>query len=62
MKTVFFEYRIVAVPFNGDEPTHETLESKVRKLMLEGFAPLGAPFFGVEMMYQAMTKSVEKEK
>ena len=50
-------YKIVAEPFHGRTPTHESLEKKVQELVNDGYEPLGAPFFGEEMMYQAMTKS-----
>jgi hypothetical protein len=49
-------YIIVAVPFYTKEATHEKLMEAVNKKMDEGYDVLGAPFFGEEMMYQAMKR------
>jgi len=50
------EYRIVAQAFHGAKATHLDLEEKVKELLEQGYEPLGAPFNGEEMMYQAMIK------
>ena len=54
------EYHIIAVAFHGEKATHEELQEKVQDLIDKGFEPLGRPFFGDRMMYQAMTRSGEK--
>jgi predicted dinucleotide-binding enzyme len=50
------EYLIVAVPFHADAATHDELARKVNEKIAIDYEPLGAPFLGEEMMYQAMTK------
>jgi len=53
------EYIIIAVPFHADAATHDDLARKVNEKLGAGYALLGAPFLGEEMMYQAMTKPVQ---
>jgi hypothetical protein len=53
MKT---EYRIEAVRFYTDQPTHIKLQETVQPLLDAGWKLLGAPFFGPEMMYQALQR------
>ena len=50
------EYTIVAVPFHDDAATNEELARKVNEKLSGGYELYGPPFFGGEMMYQAMTK------
>jgi hypothetical protein len=52
------EYTIVAVPFHGDAATHDELARKVNEKLGDGCELYGPPFFGGEMMYQAMTKPI----
>lgn len=53
-------YIIVAVPCNGKQPTHHELAELVNFQITQGYEPLGAPFFGEEMMYQAMVRFQRK--
>ena len=57
MKTPI-EYIIVAVPFHADAATHDDLARKVNEKLSGGYELYGPPFFGEEMMYQAMTKLI----
>jgi len=57
MKTPI-EYIIVAVPFHADAATHDELARKVNEKLNAGYELYGPPFFGEEMMYQAMTKPI----
>jgi hypothetical protein len=58
MKTSI-EYIIVAVPFHADAATHDELARKVNEKLNAGYELLGPPFLSEEMMYQAMTKSIQ---
>ncbi|MHB8519997.1 MAG: DUF1737 domain-containing protein [Limisphaerales bacterium] len=53
------EYIIVAVPFHADAATHDELARKVNDKLNGGYELYGQPFFSEEMMYQAMTKSIQ---
>jgi Domain of unknown function (DUF1737) len=59
MKTPI-EYIIVAVPFHADAATHDELARKVNEKLTAGYELLGAPFLSKEMMYQPMTKPIDK--
>ncbi len=48
------KYKIVGVSARGEIPTHEDLVKEVNKCLKHGYQPLGRPFFGEEMMYQAL--------
>jgi hypothetical protein len=48
------QYRIEAIPFYTEKATHILLQEKVQALLDVGWTPLGPPFFGCEMMYQAL--------
>jgi hypothetical protein len=50
------KYIIVAVAFYGKKRTHEELMAQVNEHIGHGYEPLGPPFMGVEMMYQALIK------
>jgi hypothetical protein len=58
MKTPL-EYTIVAVPFHADAATHDELARKVNEKLSCGYELYGPPFFSEEMMYQAMTKTIQ---
>ena len=49
-------YIIVAEALGGESGTHVGLAQKVNERMDEGYQPLGRPFLGNDMMYQAMLK------
>jgi len=53
------QYIIVAVPFHADAATHDELAQKVNEKLNAGYELLGPPFLSEEMMYQAITKSVQ---
>jgi hypothetical protein len=53
------EYIIVAVPFHADAATHDELARKVNEKLNTGHELFGPPFLREEMMYQAMTKSIQ---
>ena len=59
-KAMSTHYLIVGQEFNGQKPPHEDLSEKVNSKLKEGYNLLGAPFFGEEMMYQAMTIEVRE--
>ena len=50
------DYIIVSSKFNISKTTHEDLTSTVQEKLKEGYEPLGGPFVGAELMYQAMVK------
>jgi hypothetical protein len=54
------EYIIVAVPFHADAATHDELARKVNVQLTCGYELLGPPLLSKEMMYQAMTKSIQQ--
>jgi hypothetical protein len=59
MKTPI-EYTIVAVPFHADAATHDELARKVNEKLSSGYELFGTPFLSEEMMYQAMTKTIQQ--
>lgn len=50
------DYIIVSSRFNMSKPAHEDLTATVRQKLKEGYEPLGRPFVGGGLMYQAMVK------
>jgi hypothetical protein len=57
---ITIEYIIVAVPFHADAATHDELARKVNEKLSSGYELFGTPFLSEEMMYQAMTKTIQE--
>jgi len=55
------DYTILAAYQDGDPQTKQ-IEQQVKKHIREGWQPLGAPFFGGSVMYQAMVKPQANQK
>ena len=50
------DYIIVSSRFQVSKTTHEDLTDTVRQKLKEGYEPLGRPFVGGELIYQAMVR------